>query len=140
MPEPENFGIYRQQQLDNDLLSTYSTADGVRHMAKRFTMKKFLQLSDEDILVNERLKAEELGLDPDAGKANFAQIYGPPPDEMGGMMGGGLGGSGMMAGQLGGAGEGLEGGMDPSADMAGGEMGMPTAPISPGNTGAPPAE
>lgn len=140
LPEPENFGIYRQQQLDNDLLSTYSTSDSIRHFAKRFTMKKFLQLSDEEILVNERLKAEELGLDPNAGKANFAQIYGPPPDEMAGGMMGGMGGSpGMLAGQLGGSPGDLEGEMNSPADAGSAEMGMPTAPITPGNTGVSPS-
>jgi hypothetical protein len=105
LPEPENFGIYRQQQLNGDLLNTYSQADGVGHFAKRFTMSKYLQLSQEDILLNQRMKAEELGLDPDnLTKADLQQIYNPTPEGdmgMGGGMGGGLGG-GMSAGTLGG--------------------------------------
>lgn len=130
LPEPENFGIYRQQQLDNDLLSTYGQADGIAHIAKRFGMKKFMQLSDEDILLNERLKAEELGLDPDAGKANFPQIYGPPVDEMGA---GAMGGPGMTAGQLGGPGFGMEAGG--AGVEPGSETQTPGAPVTPGNTG-----
>ena len=111
LPEPENFGIYRQQQLDNDLLSTYGQANGVEHISKRFGMKKFLQLSDEEVLLNERMRCEELGLDPDAGMANFAKIYGPAAEGLGGM--GGLGGgAGMVAGgPMPGIGGGLEGEM-----------------------------
>ncbi len=99
LPEPENFGIYRQQKLDGDLLSTYSQANGVEHLSKRFTMEKYLQLTQEEILFNQRLRAEELGLDPDnLTKADMLTLYGPPPEAGGDM---GLGGGGMSAGMLG---------------------------------------
>lgn len=127
--EPENFGIYRQQQLDADLLNTYGTADGIAHMSKRFALKKYLQMTDEEIMTNERMRAEELGLDPEAGKANYAQIYGIPAD--GGDMGGGLG---MSAGTLGGPGFGTGGGglLEPGAEP-GPEMGMDASGVTPGN-------
>jgi len=92
--DPENFGIYRQQQLDNDLLSTYSSADSILHLSKRFAQKKYLQLTDEEILLNFHQRVEELGLDPNGDiKANMVAVYGPPPTEGGDMgMGMGLGG------------------------------------------------
>lgn len=134
--EPENFGIYRQQQLDNDLLSTYGQANGVEHFSKRFTMKKYLQLTDEEVLVNERLKAEELGLDPDnLTKEDMIKLYTPAPE--GGMD---LGG-GMMAGTLGGGGfgpPGMEGDLGGDMGMAGGaETGMPAAGGTPATPPAP---
>lgn len=112
LPEPENFGIYKQQQLDNDLLSTYSQANGVEHLSKRFTMSKYLQLTDEEVLVNQRLRAEELGMNPDnLTKEDFLTMYGPPAAE-GAMDMGGMGmGGGMIAGSLPGMGGGLGGGM-----------------------------
>lgn len=121
--EPENFGIYRQQQLDNDLLSTYGQANGIEHLSKRFTMSKYLQLTDEEIITNERLRREELGLDPDGGKEDLVKLYGPPPAE-GGMDMGGMGGmGGMIAGAPGGE---LDMGGDMGGDMGmGGETGMP---------------
>lgn len=127
--EPENFGIYRQQQLDADLLNTYGTADGIAHMSKRFALKKYLQMTDEEIMTNERMRAEELGLNPEAGKANYTQIYGIPAD--GGDMGGGLG---MSAGTLGGPGFGTGGGglLEPGAEP-GPEMGMDVGGVTPGN-------
>jgi len=131
LPEPENFGIYRQQQLDNDLLGTYTNANGIEHMSKRFGLKKYLQLSDEEILLNERMRAEELGMDPDnLTKEDMLKLYGPPPAEGGMDMGGG-----MMAGSLGGLGGGMDlSGTDmgteatPGAEPAmGAETGMPAA-------------
>lgn len=125
--EPENFGIYRQQQLDNDLLGTYTNANGIEHISKRFGLKKYLQLSDEEILLNERMRAEELGMNPDnLTKEDMLKLYGPPPGEGGMDMGGG-----MMAGSLGGMGG--MGGMD----MGGMDMG---APLEPGAEAAPGAE
>lgn len=102
--EPENFGIYRQQQLDNDLLTTYSQANAIEHLSKRFTQKKYLQMTDEEILINFRQRVEELGLDPDGDlKANMLAVYGPSA-EAGGDMSGAMGGGGMLAGTLGGPG------------------------------------
>ena len=130
--EPENFGIYRQQQLDTDLLNTYGTADGIAHMSKRFSLKKYLQLTDEEIMTNERMRAEELGLDPEAGKANYAQIYGMPAE-------GDMGGPGMAAGTLGGPGFGMGGGMLGPGAEPGPEMGMEAGGVTPGNPGGNPA-
>lgn len=139
LPEPENFGIYRQQQLDNDLLSTYGAANGIEHLSKRFTMQKYLQLTDEEILLNERLRAEELGMDPDhLTKDDMLRLYGPPP-EAGGMDIG----SGMVAGTLGGGGFGGLGmgetaGMPGTEGGGGTETGTPPTMGTPQTTGAPP--
>lgn len=137
MNDPENFGIYRQQQLDADLLSTYSQADAIQHLSKRFASKKFLQLTDEEILLNFRQRVEELGLDPDGDpQANMLAVYGPPPSEGGAEA---LPGGGMMAGTLSGPGFAPpmgDDGMTPAP-----ETGMPPGPEAPGNSGAqPPAQ
>lgn len=100
--EPENFGIWRQQQLDAELLQTYASADSIPHMSKRFAMKTYAQMTDAQILSNQRLKCEEMGLDPDGGPEVWMQIYNQAPAgaDMGmGGLGGDLG-AGMTA-QLG---------------------------------------
>lgn len=98
LAEPENFGVYRQQMLDSELLNTYNTANGINHISKRFALKRYLQLSEEDILENERLLREERGLDPEKDdKSDLPKLYGPTEE-------GGLGGfesPGMIAGTLG---------------------------------------
>jgi hypothetical protein len=98
MPDPENFGIYRQQELDSNLLGTYSSSQGIRELSARFKMKKYLQLSDEEMLENERLKLEEMGIDPNAPIVERMAIYRPVPEDGG--MGGDMG-MPMAAGTLG---------------------------------------
>ncbi len=112
LPEPSNFGKYKQLEVDGQLLSAYGTADGVTYLSKRFILKRYLQLDDDEIILNERMLREERGMNPNDD--NVAVLYAPPPEP--GMMGGGLGGapmgmtSGNTAGGLPGApGEGLPG-------------------------------
>ena len=94
LPEPSNFGKYRQLELDSQLLSAYTTADGIPYFSPRFTMSRYLQMTPEEIITNERLKREELGLDPDSqDPADLKLIYGAPEEAgLGGMGGGGMGG------------------------------------------------
>lgn len=86
LPEPSNFGTYRQQEVDAALLNSFSSADGITYLAKKFIMKRYLQLSDDEIATNESMKREELGLDKDGGIKDLPRIYGNP-EEMGGGMG-----------------------------------------------------
>lgn len=131
--DPENFGIYRQQQLDADLLGNYSQAASIEHLSKRFAQKKYLQMTDEEILINFRQRVEELGLDPNGNlKDNMMAVYSPQPADAG--MGGGMDmGGGMMAGTLGGP------GFDQPVE---GDLGMSADGSAPGNTGdtAPPPQ
>lgn len=96
LQDPENFGIYKEQQLNSDLLGTYASADSISALSKRFSFRKYLKLTEEEIKENERMKMEELGMT----EADFdlTKIYGDPAleDPMAGMeMDAGLG---MVAG------------------------------------------
>lgn len=128
LPEPENFGIWRQQQLDSELLNTLAAAVGIPSMSPRFAWKRFGQMTEEEVLINERLRAEELGLDPDnLTEDDMRAIYAPAPEggaELppgGGMIAGSMGGDlgmGMGGGaELGGAG--AETGMAGGAELGG---------------------
>lgn len=99
LPEPSNFGVYRQQELDTSLLNTYATADGVSYLSKRFIMERYLQLSEEEIIRNEKMLREEKGLPADEENADkdLPLLYGG--EGMGG--GGGLGGFGGGFGGIG---------------------------------------
>lgn len=133
LPEPSNFGKYRQFELDSQLLSSYGSADGIQYFSKRFIMERFLMMSDEEIIRNERMLREEKGLDPDGGKEDYQQLYGGGEDMMGGM--GGLGGGGGMGGGLGGMDMGMEAG-----GMGGeGEMGAAAGGEAPAGETTPPA-
>jgi hypothetical protein len=65
LPVPQNFASYRQQMLDADLLQNFSSADNIGYLSKRYVLGRFMMMSQQDILDNERQLREELGLDPD---------------------------------------------------------------------------
>ena len=92
--------------LNTELVNTFSTSTNIKSLSPRFAMKKYLQLTDEEIISNERLRCGELGLDPNNMTNNLQQIYGEVGEGgIGGMSGmGGIGGMGgsmpMTAGSL----------------------------------------
>lgn len=58
---PQNFATYRQAELDNQRIATYGTISQQTYISKRFALKRYLGLSEEEIAENERLWAEENG-------------------------------------------------------------------------------
>lgn len=120
LPEPSNFGTYRQMELDGQLLGTYANSASIEELSKRFKLKKYLQLTEEELITNERLKAEELGLDPNKADEYLKVIYSNPEQGAEGQgmagFGGGFGGTpGGMGGDLGLA---PEGGLEGDAGLA----------------------
>jgi hypothetical protein len=58
---PQNFASTRQSELDTARAPTYQTMSQIPTISKRFALKRFLGLTDEEIAENERLWAEENG-------------------------------------------------------------------------------
>ena len=58
---PLNFASSRQAGLDTERINTFNTIQAVPFMSKRFAMKRFLGLSEEEIADNERMWGEEQG-------------------------------------------------------------------------------
>ncbi len=58
---PQNFAATRQSELDTARAPTYQTLTQIPTISKRFALKRFLGLTDEEIAENERLWAEENG-------------------------------------------------------------------------------
>jgi hypothetical protein len=58
---PQNFAAYRQSELDNSRVQTFAALQEVPYMSKRFALKRFLGLSQEEITENERMWKEENG-------------------------------------------------------------------------------
>ena len=83
---PQNFAAYRQAELDTSRVATFSQVMQVPHLSKRFAMKRFLGMSEEEIKENERLWREENG-------ANLQ----PPADAAGEMRSAGITGGGLAA-------------------------------------------
>lgn len=134
LPMPSNFGKYRQQEMDAALLNTYSTADGVQYLSKRFILERYLQLTDEEIIRNEKMLREEKGLpfDDDDSDEDLPILYGGGEE-------GGFGGGGFGGGFGGGMGPDLEmGGEGEEGDMLAGAEGGESVPPPPGGGEGPP--
>lgn len=118
LPEPTNFELYKQMEADSQLLNTLSSASGLdAYFAKRYSLTRFAQMDEADLLRNEKLMAQEKGVKPDDPEY-YKKIYGSVEEGEGGMGGGGLG-------DLGGGGGGGMGSMpDMSGDMASGDETM----------------
>jgi hypothetical protein len=56
---PQNFASYRQAEIDNARVPTYTQMSAIPYMSNRFAMKRFLGMSDEEIAENERMWREE---------------------------------------------------------------------------------
>jgi hypothetical protein len=119
---PLNFASTRQSALDAERINTFNTIQAVPFMSKRFALKRFLGLTDEEVAENERMWGEE------NGKGNPITT-----DAAGEMRSAGLSAAG-IEGDLGAAGD-----MSAPEDMDGDlEAGM-EAQTTPGVAGAAPA-
>ena len=123
---PLNFASTRQSALDAERINTFNTIQAVPFMSKRFALKRFLGLTDEEVAENERMWGEE------NGKGNPIST-----DAAGEMRSAGLSAAG-IEGDLGAAGDmsapedmasDLEPGMEAQTTPAVGGAAPTTAPI-----------
>jgi len=56
---PQNFASYRQAELDNSRVPTFTQMSAIPYVSNRFALKRFLGLTQEEIAENERLWREE---------------------------------------------------------------------------------
>lgn len=61
MNEPQNFAAYRQAELDNQRATLFSSLSQTPYLSKRFMLKRFLGISEEEMAENDKLWAEENG-------------------------------------------------------------------------------
>jgi hypothetical protein len=57
--EPQNFASYRQSELDTTRIQAFTQVEALPYMSKRFLMKRYLGLTEEEIVENESLWMEE---------------------------------------------------------------------------------
>jgi hypothetical protein len=57
--EPQNFASYRQSELDTTRIAAFTQLEQMPYMSKRFMMKRYLGLTEEEIVENEQLWREE---------------------------------------------------------------------------------
>ena len=128
---PQNFAAYRQTELDNQRIGTWSQVQAIPYISNRFALERFLGLSTEDIAKNERLWKEE----------NQENLEPPPGDASGEMRGVGISSAGISAdidgaeetADIEGAEDGGEGA--PPETATGEELGGAPAPAGGGDAG-----
>jgi hypothetical protein len=57
--QPQNFAAYRQAELDTTRVGLFSQLQEIPYLSKRFAMKRFLGMTQEEITENEHMWREE---------------------------------------------------------------------------------
>jgi hypothetical protein len=77
LPEPQNFALYRQAALDADLINSFNAIEGVKYLSRRFILKRYLGLTEDDIQMNEALLKQERSIEDQLTIDELQQIYDP---------------------------------------------------------------
>lgn len=88
---PQNFSKYRQIELNSQRVSVYTQLSDVKVLSERFKLEKFLGLTEDEILENERLWSEEnptriekaTGVDGTDGEVGLSDVGIKPESEEG---------------------------------------------------------
>jgi len=59
--EPQNFAQYRQAELDTARISAFTQVEQFSYLSKRFILRRYLGLTEEEIQLNEEMWTEENG-------------------------------------------------------------------------------
>jgi hypothetical protein len=103
LPDPANFALYRQAALDADLISSYNNIAADKTLSRRFILKRYLGLTDDEIQMNEVMIKEERNITDNNKIPALVQMYDPAiydnretisvepdePESSGGEIGGG---------------------------------------------------
>ena len=79
--EPQNFSDYRQIEVNNARAAVFTQLAEVPYLAHRFKLQKFLGLTEDEILENERLWNEENQGAAEPTDASFSDIGAKAPGE-----------------------------------------------------------
>jgi hypothetical protein len=77
LPDPANFALYRQAALDADLIGSFNNIEATKYLSRRFILKRYLGLTDDEIQMNEVMMKEERNIKEDADISSLQQIYDP---------------------------------------------------------------
>lgn len=99
LPDPANFALYRQAALDADLISSFNNIEATKYLSRRFILKRYLGLTDDELQMNEVMIKEERGISESSTIPALQQLYDPsvydnreavsvegsttPPDDLG---------------------------------------------------------
>lgn len=125
---PQNFASYREAELDTTRVSTFQALEQVPYMSKRFLLKRYLGLTEEEIQENEELWHEERdSAEPAGATGSDLRGVGVNPAEFEGDIATGE--------EMATLGEPGTEGMPPGAPATGAQPGAAVAPPGPGGVG-----
>lgn len=93
--EPQNFAKYRQAEIDNVRIQAFTSLEPIPYLSKRFILKRYLDLSEEELQDNDESWAQENGKPADtvpepmglrsqgitpAGISSDLENLSPPPE------------------------------------------------------------
>lgn len=77
LPDPANFALYRQAALDADLIASFQNIQENEFLSRRFILKRYLGLTDDEIQMNEVMLKEERNMSDNAVVSIMQQMYDP---------------------------------------------------------------
>jgi hypothetical protein len=77
LPDPQNFALYRQAALDTDLINSFNSVEPTKYLSKRFMLKRYLGLTEDDIQMNEAMLKQERRIEDMEAVDELQQIYDP---------------------------------------------------------------
>lgn len=80
LTEPQSFSAYRQIEMDSAYLQMFQQVSNVPYLSKRWLMKRYLGLTEAEIIENERMWSEE-------NKEAVDETVGSMPNDSGGGLG-----------------------------------------------------
>jgi hypothetical protein len=75
LPDPANFALYRQAALDADLIGSFNNIQEVKFLSRRFILKRYLGLTDDEIQMNEVQIKEEKNMSENGKVPIMQQLY-----------------------------------------------------------------
>lgn len=75
LPDPANFALYRQAALDADLIASFNNIQEIKFLSRRFILKRYLGLTDDEIQMNEVMIKEEKNLTDNSKVPIMQQLY-----------------------------------------------------------------
>ena len=84
--EPQSFSDYRSIELDSQRAGLFNNLEGVPYLSRRFILSKYLGLSEDEIIENERMWKEEMDtiddLNTNSNSASGLSAVGMRPEEL----------------------------------------------------------
>jgi hypothetical protein len=59
LPDPQNFKAYREAELNTSLINNFNSIKDTKFISPRFAMRKYLNMTEEEIQLNEALIKQE---------------------------------------------------------------------------------